>query len=457
MPSPTSSELRIVWSFHFLTPNRTRPRNELSTISRWSTGCACRSCRRGRTRAGVGVRREPGRPWSRAGSTGVGEYGPLVVAVQLSTFSLPLVGERLVGPAALSGRAVRVARCRRRRSARRSPSRSCWASSRPGSPSARCRSRRCRCRRGSRRPARRATSPLALVRPSHQASTIGSDTWSSCSVVHFSVPPTNVFCHHEPSAFWTSPQVVEQPVGRRVVAGRLLRRRHVVEVARPDEVVRAGELLALGLERERAPDPGHVRRRDRRAAVGLVLGRGQHEQRLLVDAPQPRGRRTLSGGSSSVPRYCAPVRLERSSRRREPAGERAGRSGAGGGGVRAEADRERHRLVAALAVERGAGALHDVPGCGRVVVAEVPVLQVLPGIAGGAAVAARRRPERRRRRDRARRDVVVGDELRVRADRRGRRCRRCPAPDRRARRAAAACRSATRSEPARARSRAPDP
>ena len=37
-PSPTFSELRIVWSFHFFTPNSTRPRNELSTISRWSTG-----------------------------------------------------------------------------------------------------------------------------------------------------------------------------------------------------------------------------------------------------------------------------------------------------------------------------------------------------------------------------------------------------------------------------------
>jgi len=32
--TPTWSEFRTVWSFHGLTPNRTRPRNELSTISR---------------------------------------------------------------------------------------------------------------------------------------------------------------------------------------------------------------------------------------------------------------------------------------------------------------------------------------------------------------------------------------------------------------------------------------
>ena len=129
------------------------------------------------------------------------------------------------------------------------------------------------------------------------------------------------------------------------------------------------------------------------------------------------GSPTLSGASVERAAVLHPVRLEARLSRREPARERAGRSRAGGGGVRAEADRERHRLVAALAVESGAGTLHDVPGCGRVVVAEVPVvLQVLPGIAGAAAVAARRRLERRRRRDRARACVVVGDELHVRAD-----------------------------------------
>ena len=40
-------------------------------------------------------------------------------------------------------------------------------------------------------------------RPSHQASTTGSATSSSCRLVQNFSPSTFVFCHHDPSAFWT--------------------------------------------------------------------------------------------------------------------------------------------------------------------------------------------------------------------------------------------------------------
>ncbi len=44
---------------------------------------------------------------------------------------------------------------------------------------------------------------LAPRRSSHQASTIGSATSSICRPVQNSVPSTLVFCHQEPSGFWT--------------------------------------------------------------------------------------------------------------------------------------------------------------------------------------------------------------------------------------------------------------
>ena len=98
-----------------------------------------------------------------------------------------------------------------------------------------------------------------------------------------------------------APQEVEQPAGGGAVAGDLLGGRDVVEVARPDEVVRAGRLAVL--ERQRAPHPRHRRRGDGGAAVQLVLGRGEHEQRLVVELEELRSRRTYCGGFLSPARY----------------------------------------------------------------------------------------------------------------------------------------------------------
>ena len=296
LPSPTSSELRIVWSFHFLTPNSTRPRNELSTISRWSTGRG-RSCRPG---CSACASSGPRRPWSRAGNTAWASRGRWSSRSSLDLL-LPLVGERLVG--ARLGRPRRsCARCRRRRSARRSPSRSCWASSRPGSPSAPGRSRRARWRRGSRRPARRAPSPPRRCGPSHQASTIGSDTWSSCSVVHFSRAVDETCSATTSRRASGPPRGSRAAVGRGVVARRLLRGRHVVEVARPHEVVRAGEAAvrarASACPRSTACSAPRSTRRGRSCpprppARAATARRGAAASRVA---------RTLAGGALSVAR-----------------------------------------------------------------------------------------------------------------------------------------------------------
>ena len=77
------------------------------------------------------------------------------------------------------------------------------------------------------------------------------------------------------------PQVVDRALGAGAVAGRDLRRRDLVEVARPDEVVRA----RVGAEV--APDPRHRRRGDPAAAVRLVLERGHHHQRDVVGRLHP--------------------------------------------------------------------------------------------------------------------------------------------------------------------------
>ena len=186
------------------------------------------------------------------------------------------------------------------------------------------------------------------------------------------------------------PQVVEQPARAGAVARRLLRGGHVVEVTRPDEVVRAGPVAAV-LELQRAPDPRHRRRRDRGAAVALVLGRGEHEQRLPVELAQlrvtaHRRRRLLEGAQVGGP-------AERVARPR--AGERTAERVRGGGACGAlrgsEADGQRHRPVAAPAGERRAGGLHHVAGRRRVGPrVQVPVLQIGPRVARRAGVAAGR-------------------------------------------------------------------
>ena len=156
-----------------------------------------------------------------------------------------------------------------------------------------------------------------------------------------------------------APQVVHEPVRRGVVAGRLLRGGDVVEVARPDQVVRARELVVLELER--APDPRHRRRRDRPAAVALVLGGVEHHQRLVVEpfavpvAPHARRRRVQRAAGSAPSRRRSPRPRPRTRRSSERCAVAAGRLR-----VVAEADRERHPLPPAAAGEPRARRLDDV-------------------------------------------------------------------------------------------------
>src|SRR6185436_2422162 len=77
----------------------------------------------------------------------------------------------------------------------------------------------------------------------------------------------------------------ERALRRRAVAGGELGRGHLVEIARPHEVVHAGGLL----DRVLPPRPRHARRRDRRAAVRLVLAGGEHHERRVVQRGVGRG------------------------------------------------------------------------------------------------------------------------------------------------------------------------
>ena len=138
---------------------------------------------------------------------------------------------------------------------------------------------------------------VAPRRPSCQARTIGSAISSSCC-------PSSAPCRRPRCSATTTvrllhaPQEVEQRRGGGAVAGRLLRGGDVVEVARPDEVVRTGGLGVSSVER--APHPRHRRRGDRGAAVELVLGGGEHEQRLVVQLEQRGSPATHSGGALSA-------------------------------------------------------------------------------------------------------------------------------------------------------------
>ena len=183
------------------------------------------------------------------------------------------------------------------------------------------------------------------------------------------------------------PQVVERPSRRRSVAGGDLRGRHLVEVARPDEVVRAG------VARDRAPHPGHRRRGDAGARIRLVLERGHDHQRDVVERLLPaHARRTREAAEIVVPatRVAACRRIEVASDR----GRRRALGCVGGG---TEAERDRRVPVAPQPVHRDPRGLDDVPGRARPVVGPVHaevVAQVGPAVAR-AHVPVRGAPRRR--------------------------------------------------------------
>ena len=206
------------------------------------------------------------------------------------------------------------------------------------------------------------------------------------------------------------PQVVHEAVGRGVVPGGLLRGGDVVEVARPDQVVRARELGLL--EFERAPHPRHRRRRDRPAAVQLVLGRLQDHQRLVVEpfavpVSAHALRRILQR-----PEVARPARGVVGGLVPEPGGQRALRRPARRGRVGPEADRERHLPLAPAARQPRARRLHDVARrrCGEATVERLVGCEIAAGIARRAGVSARRVPQARLGDHGARRLVVPGEQ-----------------------------------------------
>ena len=227
-------------------------------------------------RAVVRVRR----PWSRAGSTASASTGRWSSPSSPRRCCCHVVGERLVA-CRLAPRRRSRARRRPRRSGRRSRSRSCSATSRSGSPSApgRCRARWRRC---SRRPARRAPSRVAPCGRATRRARSAARSRRSARSSSTRVPSTRVFCHERAVGLLHVPQVVEQPRRpprrRRPPSARSRRGR-----SRAARRGGTGRRTACSLERQRAPDPRHVRRRDRGAAVRLSSERGEHQQRLLVE------------------------------------------------------------------------------------------------------------------------------------------------------------------------------
>ena len=230
----------------------------------------------------------------------------------------------------------------------------------------------------------------------------GASTWSICSVIQCGSPSTSGVLPERAVGLLHAPQVVEQSPARPARSpATCLRSGDVVQVAWPDEVVGAG--VGAVLERQRAPYPRHAGRGDRGTAVGLVLGRRQHHQRLLVQAPHVL---RLAHGARrpahrlQVVRPAARVaprrRLEAPARGRRACGSRVG----------PEADRQR-QVAPVHAVEPRLRRLHDVAGRRRVVRGvEVAVLEVGARVAGRTGVTAGGAPQSRRRADRRGHRVV---------------------------------------------------
>ena len=221
----------------------------------------------------------------------------------------------------------------------------------------------------------------ASVCPSCQASRTGSATSSSCRSPQWARAVEVAVLREAPvRLLLVRPQVVERALRGRPVAGRDLRRGHLVEVARPHEVV------GPGVARERPPDPGHRRRRDARAPVGLVLEPGQHHRRDVVEGP-------VSGGAAR-PREPAQVGVPARGVAVGGAVEAAVQRRAGGVRGRprrgAEPERERGAPVPARPGQRQLRDLGDVAlGRGGVGPVHAEVLaQVRPAVAR-AQVAAR--------------------------------------------------------------------
>ena len=169
-------------------------------------------------------------------------------------------------------------------------------------------------------------------------------------------------------------------------------------------------MLLSPAERECAPDPRHVRRGDRGAAVDLVLRRRRARaatarRAASSSAARHRRRRRLQRGEVGAPAAVvgAPGR-----RRSRPPASRS-RPPRRGGGVAAEADRQRH-VLAPLPSSPVRAPWTTLPGWVASCRSAPVVLEVLPRIARAAAVAARglaparawrrrrSRPRRRRRR-----------------------------------------------------------
>ena len=225
--------------------------------------------------------------------------------------------------------------------------------------------------------------------------------------VHFRRPSTCTFCGKWPSARWalvsrkSSLALAGCERARGDLGGGDL-----VEVARPDEVVRRRALVLL-VDGQLAPGPRHGRRGDAGARIALVVVRGEHEQRRLVGGEHRRGRRRRGLQGRAV---GGPAGRVLGGERREAGGERVAGRAPRGDLVGAEAERERE-LLRRHAVERRAGGLADVPAGTRVGlrVERAVVAQVHPRVAG-AGVAARGGGERRRGGQRARHPAVAGDE-----------------------------------------------
>ena len=145
-------------------------------------------------------------------------------------------------------------------------------------------------------------------------------------------------------------EVVERAAGGRAIAGGDLRRGDLVEVARPDEVVRAG------VADELAPDPGHRRRGDPGPAVRLVLQRSHDHERRVVEPLVPGG----GAGPAQAAQVVVPAVAVAAIGGGEAGVQRGARGAERALRVGREPERERQRAAAAAPGQRRARGLRHV-------------------------------------------------------------------------------------------------